>query len=414
MKNVKFIVIIFLISNLSIFASGGSLYTRYGVGDVINASSSRLMSMGGLGYALQNSDYLSDLNPANWYRIYSTRLEANFLLNGVKIDDNVNKSNYSKGIFNGIKIGLPIERDLGISLVMGVTPESFVQYEVVNKIENSSIENYTNTYEGTGGLNRLFIGTSLKLPFDFVMGASFDYYMGIIKYNSSIVFEENSIYNNSSIRKQKDYKGIGFNLGLLTPDLSNIIKIDKIKDLRLGMAFKYVSNLKTDTSLYVGSLLGEKLEERMPVYTHIPYKFGLGLSFIYNENYLFIIDYATQPWSKYTFNNLSDQNLRDYQKISFGVEHRNSVTRYSTFAEQIILRGGLGYEQTQYKINGTGIDYYYLTAGLSMPLMFENTVDIGVSAGFRGKKDNNLIKETVYNLSITFSFGELWFIRQER
>ncbi len=414
MKKFNLIIAVSLITSLSIFASGGSLYTRYGVGDVINSSSGRLMSLGGLGYALQNSDYLSDLNPANWYRIYATRLEANFLLNGVKLDDGMNKSNYAKGIFNGIKVGIPIERDLGIAIVMGVTPESFVQYEVVNSVTNNSIENYTTKYEGSGGINKLFIGTSFKLPYDFVLGASLDYYMGSIKYSSVIEFEDNSEFNNSSVRKQRDYKGLGFNVGLLTPDLSKIINIDKIQDLRLGIAFKYASNIKTDTSLYIGSLLGEKLVEKIPVYTHLPYKVGFGLSFIYDQNYLFIIDYANQPWSKYTFNGINDPNLRDYQKVSIGLEHRNSVTRYSTFADQIILRGGVGYEQTQYKINGTGIDYYYLTAGLSFPLMFENTVDIGVSAGFRGKKDNALIKETVYNLSLTFSFGELWFIRQDR
>jgi hypothetical protein len=414
MKKYNLILLITLVTSINIFASGGSIYTRYGVGDIINSSSSRLMSLGGLGYALQNSDYLSDLNPANWHKIYATRLEANFLLNGINLDDGIKKSNYSKGIFNGLKIGIPIERDLGIAMVMGVSPETFVQYEVVNSVSNSSIENYTTTYEGNGGINRLFWGVSYKLPFDFVLGASFDYYMGKIRYNSIITFASNSEYNNSSIRKQREYKGIGYNIGLLSPDLNKIFKIDKIQDLRLGVAFKYVSNVKTDTSLYIGSLLGEKLVEKIPVYTHLPYKIGLGISFIFDQNYLFIIDYANQPWSEYRFNNQKDPNLRNYQKISLGVEHRNSVTRFSTFAEQIILRGGIGYEQTQYKINGTGIDYFYLTAGLSLPLMFENTVDIGVTAGLRGKKENALIKETVYNLSISFSFGELWFIRQDR
>nr|HPN39812.1 hypothetical protein [Melioribacteraceae bacterium] len=377
-------------------------------------SSSRLLSMGGLGYAVQNSDFLSDLNPANWYKIYATRLETNFLLNGVNLDDGLSKNKYSKGIFNGIKIGIPVERDLGIAVVLGIAPESFVQYEVVQSSVNNSIENYTSTYKGEGGINRLFIGSSVKLPYNFVFGASFDYYMGNIKYSSSIEYEDNSDYNNSSVIKDRDYKGLGFNIGILTPDLNNFIKIDKIQELRLGMGFKYVSNIRTDTTLYIGSLLGEKLVERIPVYTHLPYKFGMGLSFIYDQNYLFTIDYANQPWSKFTFNGEADPNLRDFHKISIGIEHRNSVNRFSTFTDQIILRGGIGYEQTQYKVNGTGIDYYYLSAGLSFPLMFENTIDIGISAGFRGKKENELIKETVYNLSVSLSFGELWFTRQDR
>ncbi len=404
---------IFCFSNI-IYAQGGSIYTRYGVGDIINQSSARILGMGGLGYALPNSDYLSDLNPANWSRIYTTRLEANFLLNGVSLDDGFNKGNYFKGIFNGIKIGVPIERDLGISLVLGVSPETFVQYEVVNNKINTGVENYTTTYKGEGGISKAFIGASTKLGYDFVLGASFDYYIGLIKYTSTIEYDQNSDFKNSSLRKENEYRGIGFNLGLISPDLSGIFNSEKVKNLRLGLAFKYASNLNTDTLLYKGSLLGERLVERKQVYTHIPYKFGLGLSFVYDQNYLFIIDYATQPYSNYTFNSLKNDNLRDYHKFSLGLEHRNAVSRFSTFWQQIILRGGFGYEQTQYKINGTGIDYYYLSSGLSFPLMYENTVDIGFTIGVRGKKENSLIKETVYNLSVSFNFGELWFVRQER
>lgn len=415
MKKLQLIIAISLLclSNLS-YAQGGSLYTRYGVGDLINQSSARIQGMGGLGYALPNSDFLSDLNPANWSRIYTTRLEANFLLNGVNLNDGFNKSTYFKGIFNGIKLGVPIERDLGISLVLGVSPETFVQYEIVNNKINTGVENYTTTYKGEGGISKAFIGASANLGYDFVLGASFDYYIGLIKYTSSIEYEQNSDFKNSSIRKENEYRGIGFNVGLLSPDLSGIINSEKVKNLRLGIAFKYVSNLNTDTLFYKGSLLGEKLIERKQVYTHIPYKVGLGLSFVYNQNYLFILDYATQPFSKYTFNSIHSNNLRDYHKLSVGFEHRNIVSRYSTFWQQIILRGGLGYEQTQYKINGTGIDFYYLSTGLSFPLMYENTVDLGFVIGIKGKKDNNLIKETVYNLSVTLNFGELWFIRQER
>ncbi len=408
------ILFITFLSSLRLYGSGGSLYTRYALGDIINSSSTRVISMGGLGIALQNNDYLSEINPANWYRVNTTRVEANFMLNGSYIQDKTNSSSFAKAVFNGFKIGIPLEREYGAALVMGLTPETIVQYEVVENNENSSTGKYTTSYDGSGGLSRLFLGSSFKLPYDFVVGASFDYYFGNIEYKSALSFTSSTEYENATITNKKEFHGMGYSLGILTPDISSLFGSSKIKDMHLGASFKYAANINTDTSYYTSSLLGSKLIEKLPTFTHLPFKFGIGASFIYNENYLFILDYLYQPWSKYRFDNLIDLNIRDYHKVSIGVEHRNDVTRFSTFVDQIVLRGGLSYEQTQYTFNGTGIDTYSLSTGISFPLMYENTIDIGFLVGLRGKKENNLTREIIYNLSVSVSFGELWFIRQDR
>lgn len=413
-KYFNILIIIAVLCSVEVYGSGGSLYTRYALGDIINSSSTRILSMGGLGVALQNNDYLSEINPANWYRINSTRIEANFMLNGTYIQDQRSSSSFAKAVFNGFKIGIPLEREYGAALVMGLTPETFVQYEVVEKTENSSTGNYTTTYEGTGGLSRLFLGSSFKLPYDFIIGASFDYYFGNIEYKSALDFISSSEYESATITDKKEFHGLGYSVGILTPDIASIFGSSKIKDMHIGASIKYVSNINTDTSYYTSSILGSKLIERLPTFTHVPFKFGIGASFIYNENYLFILDYMYQPWSKYRFDNLVDNNIRDYHKISVGVEHRNDVSRFSTFTDQIILRGGLSYEQTQYTFNGTGIDTYSLSTGISFPLTYENTIDFGFMVGLRGKKENNLTREIIYNLSVSVSFGELWFIRQDR
>ncbi len=414
MKKIQYLIILLVIFNVIINASGGSLYTRYGVGDAMYNSSTRVLSMGGLGTALQNFDYLSDYNPANWNRINSTRVEASLFVNGLTMKDNANKSTYFKALFNGFKIGMPIERDLGASLVFGLSPESFVQYETVEQKTNTQIDDYTTRYEGKGGLSKIFFGSSLKLPYNFVIGASYDYYFGSIQYNSSLEFLSSSEYEDALVRREKEFRGMGFNVGLLTPDMSPIFNSEKIKDFHLGLTFKYIANLKTDTSLVSGSLLGTKVIQKLPVYTHIPYRFGVGVSFIYDNNYLIIADYLYQPWTKYSFDHKTTDNFQDVHKVSLGIEHRNNMSRFSTFIDQIVLRGGISYEKTQYKFNGTGINQLSLSTGVSLPLSYENSIDVGFLLGFRGTQDNNLIKETIYNLAVSISFGEVWFLRADR
>jgi len=86
----------------------------------------------------------------------------------------------------------------------------------------------------------------------------------------------------------------------------------------------------------------------------------------------------------------------------------------STFWEQIILRAGLSYEQTQYLIYGKGINQYSVSLGVSLPLSNENTLDFGLMYARRGTKELNLLQEDIIKLGIGFSLGELWFLRQDK
>lgn len=101
-------------------------------------------------------------------------------------------------------------------------------------------------------------------------------------------------------------------------------------------------------------------------------------------------------------------------KISFGMEYRNPDFRSQSFWEQIMLRLGLSYEQTQYEINGNGVDQYSIYTGFSVPLSFDNTLDFGFQYGKRGTTESNLIKENIFKFSVSLSVGELWFLRQDR
>lgn len=64
MRAIKsFILLVTLASTL--WADGGSLYTRKGVGDLYFAMNARRFAMGGGGLALNNVTDISNLNPAD-------------------------------------------------------------------------------------------------------------------------------------------------------------------------------------------------------------------------------------------------------------------------------------------------------------------------------------------------------------
>ncbi len=413
---IKNLILVFLTLPAFIFAQGGSTYTQYGLGDLNHSFSARRLAIGEFGAALSDYNNLNSLNPAAWSNLTLTRFEAGYQFRSTAISNKAVSARYNESSFSGFKFGFPLERDYGISLVIGLVPYSTVNYEVVKEDVNSNVapDGVSRTFNGEGGLSRLFVGSSYKLPFDFSLGASFEYYTGKIDYNSAIRFVNQSNFVNTSFLNSYKYEGIGYSVGLISNDFADLMGMEKIDELRLGFAFSYVSDLKTDTSLSAATSIGTKFIESATVKTNLPYRFDAGLSFRFNKRFLFLFDYFYQNWSDYQFNSTASPFLQDQKIYSFGFEFSEPPDQFSTFWEQIMFRGGLSYEQTQYLINGQGINQYSVYAGFSVPLSIENSFDVGFQYGIRGTKENNLLKENIFKTTFSLSFGELWFVRKER
>lgn len=423
MKNNIIISVIVLLTSLStVLAQGGSVYTRQGAGDNIYSNSARRMGLGGLGFAAEDKGYISSINPAGWNQLQVTRFEAGLKYTGMILSDAADSKYYSNYSFNGFSIGIPIQRDYGLVASLGISPVTDVAYDVmVDQQFNSPFEvtpedDFSSFhYNGEGGLSKFYLGLSYKLPNDFVIGASYEYLTGKIDYNSALEFIDNSLYTNVEYIQKRSYHGSGTSVGIITKDLSDIFNTESIKDFKLAAYLNYISDLSTDTSLTAVTSIGTIVKDKGIVKTNIPYKLGLGAGFTWNKKYLILLDYLYQPWSKYTFDGRNISSLRDLQKLTFSFEYFNPDQRITQSVwDKIVLRGGVGYEQSQYLINGEGINMYSVYGGISFPLGVWNTIDIGLEYGHRGKTANGLLEENIFKANVSISFGELWFVRQER
>jgi len=413
MKAFKIIILLSLFSSAT-FAGGGSLYTRWGIGNLQVDYSARKLGLGGSGIALVDYTYLNTLNPAGWYKLNQTRIAAGINFSGLNISDGTNDAFYTDGSVTGFTMGFPIQRDYGLTLVAGLVPYSNVEYEVVDQRTDPIGGDYSMNLSGTGGLSKIFVGSSVILPFDIAFGAAFELYTGKIEFNSSIDFPADNTNRDALYTKAYKYEGTGANFGLLSGNLSDLIGIEEVTDLRLALTYNLATNLDTDTSLTSNSSIGETVINSALVNTHIPERLGVGLSFQYNRDYLFLIDYIYQPWSNYKMNGLTSTKMKDMQRYSFGFEYQNHDRRIRSYWDEIRWRGGLSYEETQYIMNGEDINQFSIHAGFSLPFGFGNTVDFGFQYGFRGTTDSNLLKENIFNFSVSLSMGEFWFVRQER
>ncbi|MEO8399881.1 MAG: hypothetical protein ABI550_08735 [Ignavibacteriaceae bacterium] len=396
-----------------ISAQNGSTYSRYGIGDLVYSYSARRLGMGQIGTSISDEDFIGTVNPASLNRLNYTRIEFGGYYNGMFLSNNQSKKYYSETEFSGFTFGFPISQLYGIGAAIGIIPYSNVSYKVSENISGSAAVGNKIDYEGSGGLSKIFIGASYKLPIDFSIGATLDYYFGNLNYESTVSFA-NSETNKTEYLRSYRPNGVGTTVGFISPDLSNLFNSESISDFRFGVSANILSNLSADTILTATTPIIIDTLGKSTVDIKIPTRLSAGFSFKLNQKYLISLDYVFQPFKNYSLNGIKSPNLRDVMKFSTGFEYRPLKDAGASFWEQIIWRSGLSYEQTQYEINNTGINQYSVSGGFSLPLGLENTLDIALVYSMRGSTASNLFKENILKLGLGISFGDLWFIRQEK
>ena len=412
-KILKYCFTVFLlISNLSI-AQNTSAYSRNGLGDVIYSYSARTLSMGHAGSAIINSDYVELLNPASWSNLTRTRIEFSFGYDQLRLSNQNETKYYGDGIFKGFTFAFPVSRDNGIGIAMGIVPFTRVNYQVQEKASNTITGNYTTTYQGKGGLSKVFLGGSYKLPIDFILGATLEYYFGNIKYTSIVDFDNTSFFP-AEYELAYGPTGFGTTLGFITPDMSGLLNAGSISNLRLGVSANLISKLDADTSFINRSLTIIDSIGTGNAKMEVPMRLNAGLHIAFVKVYNIALDYFYQPWTDLKLNGINQFNLNDVHKLSLGFEYRPQRVPGISFWEQIMFRAGLSYEMSQYKLKGNELKQYSVFAGFALPLTDENTIDFGFEYSVRGKTENNLLEEQFIKINMGISLGDIWFIRYEK
>lgn len=394
-----------------ILPQSSSSYTRIGLGEPVYNYSGRRLGMGQLGTSVADIDFISTLNPASWHRLGRTRIEFGITYNGVFLSDNNSSYYTAETEFTGFTLGIPVSSKYGIAAVAGIIPYSDVSYKVSDSYQSSV--NYDIEYEGRGGVSKVFMGVSYELPFKLSLGATFDYYFGNLNYYSRVNFEGDANFDSEYKRTYSPYS-IGSTVGLISPDFSDLLGINSIRELKIGVVASLVSEMNTDTLLQSSSVLYSDTLGIGISDMKIPMRISAGISFVLDRNYLFLFDFLTQNWKDYSLNGKTDASLRNSMKLSAGFEYKPSRQPGDSFWEQIIFRAGLSYEELPFIVRNTGINEYSVCGGFSLPLTFENTLDVGFQYASRGTSDNGLIKEDRFRISVGISLGDLWFIRQEK
>lgn len=410
----KKLILLLVVFGLSlIHAQSQSIFSKYGYGLPEHTGSARLLGMGEAGFALSDINYLNVANPATWSNLVQTRIESGIFITGNRRADANTSSIKGSGQFSGFSIGFPVYDPYGISFVFGLQPETGMDYKLQQKVVDANFTDggYTAQYNGSGGLNKIFLGTSYRLPIGLSLGVSFEYVFGSLTTNKEVLFVSEDVLN-TYYTDTEESKGSRLNLAVLSPNIKDYVGLSSFYSVRVSAGYTLGTSLSSTVLSVFGNNLFRDTSGTTSSEFDLPSRLNAGVAIGFNERTHLAIDYTMQDYSKFTYNVAGNAKGFTAFKIGAGLEYREVVAPGEV--NSMVYRAGIGYEQLPFKINNSQLDELSASIGMSIPINPGNSVDLALQYVTRGNTGKLSVKEDIIRFGFGLSLGEIWFFRPER
>ena len=404
-----------LLFSLVSFAQEGtaSPYSFFGIGDVRYKGTAEMRSMAGIGVE-QDSIHLNLDNPASFANLKLTVFSIGGSYNTNKLKTTTQSASTQRSTLDYLAVGLPMGK-LGFGF--GLIPYSSVGYKV-ESITTDSSQN-SRRFDGTGGLNKVFLGVGYKITPSLSLGADLHYNFGKIE-TSSLEFTSlipvGTREMNSAV-----LSGFNFNAGLMYQT-----KINSKLNLYTSLNYSLESTLTSDNTSNIATVLidGDYNTSVVDAADDIlakgsmitPSKVTFGFGFGESKKWLLGAQFSIRDAAdlRNTYNSFSNVSFQKYQKISLGGYYIPNYNSFTSYAKRLVYRGGLKFEKTGLVVNSESINDVGLTLGIGFPVTgsFSN-VNLGFELGKKGTTTANLVQENYANFSISLSLNDKWFEKRK-
>lgn len=413
-------------------ATPNSVYSRFGLGQLELPGNAMHFGMGGCTSAITDGISLNMANPASYSFLDVTNLQMMGKGGFTRAQNSSTQSNYGYGQFNELSMGLKKPKSKW-GIAFGIAPYSSVDYTFVSQNVLSDTLTANFTYKGTGGLNKLTVGTSRLLVIDnkpkntllrsyavdpssnslittikdstgaevrrdttkyrshqISLGVNGNYIFGNLSQENLIVFNNSETYTTIAT-KNLFANGIILEAGLIYK--TNVsTRYDKQKriiggsSIQIGIDYVKNGNLFADYSELISSIrifstgalrdTSFILESEKGRLT-IPQRISAGFAYrVYGKNtgiFMLTGEYRIQDWSTYKLNLATEANLDrglvSSSTISAGIEYRPSTDRNNNLLHRIHYRAGYRSYNSPLELNSTRILQSGMTAGVSIPII---------------------------------------------
>lgn len=415
------VILVLLLASFSGFtqASINSPYSRFAMGELVTRKSTYFFSMGGVANAISSPLHVNPFNPAanagidTLSFIFSGGMISKF--GTMKTDENSSPSNFAS--LGYLLFGFPINRQLKASI--GLIPYSNVGYRIINNEILPDVGSTSFYFEGSGGSNEFFLGTSFQPHKNLSLGAKVSYMFGKAQRSSSVFFPDSVGYINTRVDNQVDLGDLYFEFGMqYNKLLSNGLTIG------FGGVFAPSQNLSAEGTYLARSFFASAVgiesyrdtidsRLRMKGKVTIPEKYGIGFVLKKDKQWLVATDFNWQNWSKFESFSIKD-SMENSLQLSVGGEFMPSDRSIDSYFKKVKYRLGFRYHKTYLNIDETQINEFGITFGFGLPIPRSySNVNLGFELGKAGTTSSNLIQDSYIKINLGVSIWERWFIRSK-
>ena len=419
----------------AVFAQENSPYSRYGLGDIVPKANIVSRGMGGIAAGYSDYQSVNFINPASYSNLKTTIFEF-----AVETDTRTLKSlspaaryTSTNTIISYIQLGFPIKlksankKGIFWAMNMGLRPVSKINYKISYKEKLSGLDSVKKIFEGAGGINQAYIGTSVSIK-KFSFGVNGGYMFGNKDYSSQLSFISDSVqYARSNNQTKSNFGGLFLNGGVQYEFILRNKKTKRESVLRLGAYGNLKQSLSATRDVVAETVFFDPNGEIFridSVYAKntngtVIYPASLGVGATYQTlNWLFGLDFENTQWQDYRFFGQSESVQRSW-KVRVGTEYfpLKENTPYKKYFNFVRYRFGFYYGPDYVKLTNS-LPEYGLSFGGAFPLKLrkgyyetQNSIlNAAIEFGSRGDSKTNF-RENTLRFSFGFSLSDLWFGR---
>ena len=405
------------------FVTDGSIYSRFGIGELRQSATSQAAAMGGGGTAFRGALYTNFANPAAYGDLVLTSLAAGVNYQTVSARDALdNHGRLSSGNLSFLQFSLPLKaQKLGIGATFAPYSVSRYRVRVSSAVQlPSDTTAYTIDYGGSGGLQQATFAVGYTINSHVSVGATGMGLFGAIEESQETNFE-NASYTRSILSSSTRLRGFSGSVGVLGSAKNLLRENDRVT---VGMTYSFPVNLQADRVLTSGDPQErDTLNSAITGDLSIPSSLAIGLHYRASSHVSVIADVLSQRWSGFSSTvtlpgyvpDAAGNNIRDRVRLSGGVEWLPAGNdALAGYAARIAYRFGVFYDQSYISPSASmAIDAIGATGGLSLPTLVPGTrIDINLEVGQRGTTDNGLVKDRFFKIGLNVNVGERWFLKQ--
>ena len=402
----KHIVVLLIALSVSTFANSlkaqvkNSVYSMFGIGQIIDNSYGINKSLGGTGIAFQSGGRsINYLNPASYLGILPNSFNMELGVYGILNRSENGYISQTDGDINFSYCSLSLYVTNWWSAIFGIVPFSSVEYEINSNDQiGGELTSFEKNFKGTGGLSRVYMGNSFKIYKGLAVGFNASYIFGPITQTETAA--SNDSFTGYELKNQRTAYGLYLDYGLQY-SISN-------KDWLYTIGLIYGASTKLnsiDNLEFTYNEITSSLEQDEQLDIKIPQKYGVGISVKKDNKFRAGFDYEWKNWSNINFSN-PNLDTKNSNRFSIGVEY-SPGQRYN-WLKSFFYRLGANYKNSYLEIDNTEINSRGVNFGIGIPCGEISMFNLSLEYGEEGTLSKELIKNSYWMFYLNFSIHEIW------